>query len=158
MFKNKFNNIKMTTIPGINRTLTNSRSANSYGLLTNEATAVMQRENPVPVGDIMVVGRKGVFNIRMLYDWWMIYASRKSLIKDKQWIVPDGTLDALLADEYIKDGATAGVPFRIQTYLAMLGRHLSHDYNLKLNSQQTGYLRQQETVLREQRKQHKIIK
>lgn len=148
----------MADIPRINHPLTNNRPSNAYGLLSNESTAVMQREKIATIGEILVVGRKGVFNVRMLYDWWMIYAVNKGLVKDGQWIIPNETLDALLADEYIKYGAKAGVPFRIQTYLTMLGHHLHYEHRLQLDQNQVNYLMKQEAILREKRKQYKITK
>ncbi len=154
----------MAAITGITTTMINSRPANSYGLLSNEVTAVMQRETQagnIPIGEILVVGRKGVFSLNMVYDWWLIYAATRGLIrregnKDGQWIFPNETLDALLADEYIKYGAKAGTPFRIQTYLRMIGQHLLYDYILELNQNQLNYLANQERILREERKKFKI--
>ena len=133
-----------------------NRSNTTYGLLSNESTAVIQRENMAPIGKVLVVGRKGVFNLNMLYDWWMLYAIKKNMIKDGKWIIPNETLDALLADEYIKFGARAGVPFHIQTYLRMLGHHLGYDYQLNLAPNQLGYLGNQERILRDTRKHHRI--
>ncbi|GAG80770.1 unnamed protein product [marine sediment metagenome] len=149
----------MANISTIHTSLSNNRPSNSYGLLSNEATAVMQREKLItPISNIMVVGRKGVVNVNMLYDWWLIYAANKGLVKEGQWIAPNETLDALLADEYIKHGANAGIPFRIQTYLTMLSNHLHHKLRLNLDKNQIFYLRNQENILRNLRKQFKITK
>ena len=144
-----------TIVPALRAQVKTNRFNNTYGLLTNEATAVMRRENITPVGEIMVVGRKGVFNLNMLYDWWMLYAIHRNIIKDGKWIVPNETIDALLADEYIKFGAQAGSPFHIQTYLRMIGYHLKYDHQLSLSPNQLDYLSNQGTELRNNRKQYK---
>lgn len=140
-------------------TLAGSRhSSSTYGLLSNESTAVMQRENVAPIGELLVVGRKGVFNLNMLYDWWMLYAIKNNLVAEGKWIVPNETIDALLADEYIKYGAKARTPFLIQTYLRMIGNHLGYEYKLNLSPDQLNYLSGQEKSLKNTRKQHKITK
>lgn len=141
--------------------LPNNHSSNSYGLLSNELTAVMQRDNNILKNDLLVVGRKGVFSLKMLYDWWLIYANNKGLItniENGQWITPNEILDALLADEYIKYGARAGTPFRIQTYLTMLGHQLSYDYKLDLDQPQLNYLSNQANTLRSERQKIKLGK
>ena len=145
----------MSTRATLARSIYN-RSSASYGLLSNESTAVMQRENVAPIGKALVVGRKAVFNLNMLYDWWMLYAIKKNLISDGKWIIPNETMDALLADEYIKFGARAETPFRVQTYLRMIGKHLGFEYQLTLSPEQKSYLGNQERVLRNTRKQYKI--
>lgn len=137
----------------------NKRSNTTYGLMSNEATAVMQREKVAPIGELLVVGRKGVFNLNMLYDWWMLYAVKNNLlVKNATFVMPNETLDALLADEYIKDGARAGTPYRTQTYLRMLGRHLGYDYQLTLGQEQINYLANQEILLRNERKKYPLTK
>ena len=131
----------------------------THGLLSNEATAVMQRERVSPIGQLLVVGRKGVFNLKMLYDWWMLYTlSHNLLIKNGTYVMPNETLDALLADEYIKEGATASTPYHTQTYLRMIGRHLGYDYQIDLSSDQLSYLNNQERILRDERKRYTISK
>ncbi len=88
----------------------------------------------------------------MLYDWWIIYASRKNLIKEKKWIVPNETIDALLADSYIKFGANINEPYHVQTYLRMLGSQLSYIPSVELNAAQLNYLKNQELLLNNFRK------
>lgn len=150
----------MTTLIG--RTAlkrSNNRSNTTYGLLSNEATAVMQRENVAPIGKMLVVGRKGVFNLNMLYDWWLLYAIKKNLlVKNAKFVMPNETLDALLADEYIKEGARAGVPYNTQTYLRMLGRHLGYEYQFTLDPERRNYLASQEKLLRDERKKYPLSK
>ena len=70
--------------------LTN-RSNKTYGLLSNEATAIMQGHKSIPLAEILVLGRKGVINLNMLYNWWIIYAFQNHLIKDGKWIKPNKT-------------------------------------------------------------------
>jgi len=140
----------MATISGFKTSASNTTSS-TPGLLTNELTAVMQKEKIIP-NELMVVGRKGVFTLKMLYDWWMIYASRKNLIKEKKWIVPNETIDALLADSYIKFGANINEPYHVQTYLRMLGSQLSYIPSVELNAAQLNYLKNQELLLNNFRK------
>ena len=134
----------------------NNRSNKTYGLLSNEATAIIQTHKTIPIGSLLVVGRKGVINLNMLYNWWMIYAFQNHLIKDGKWIRPNETLDGLLADEYIKYGAQAGVPFTVQTYLRMIGHHLNYDNTLQLSQDQSNYLLNQENILQSEREKHKL--
>lgn len=133
-----------------------NRSNKTYGLLSNEATAIMQGHKSIPLGEILVLGRKGVTNLNMLYNWWIIYAFQNHLIKDGKWIKPNEILDVLLADEYIKYGSQAGVPFKIQTYLRMIGHHLNYDQRLNLSSEQQNYLSYQENILQKEREKYKI--
>jgi hypothetical protein len=134
-----------------------NRSSKSYGLLSNESTAVMQKDKLPEIGEILLVGRKGVFNLNMLYDWWMIYAIRHGLIKNEKWIIPNATLDSLLADEYIKYGAKTGIPYHIQTYLRMIGHHINYDRPLEISDVQKNYLDKQEQKIRSIRKSYKIV-
>ncbi len=133
-------------------------SSSTYGLLSNEATAIMQREKLAPIGDFLVVGRKGLANLNMMYDWWMIYAVKNNLIQNGKFIIPNDVLDALLADEYIKFGAIAGHPYHIQDYLRMLGSHLGYNYQLQLSPDQVNYLSSQEINLRNHRKNYAITR
>ena len=134
----------------------NNRSNKSYGLLSNEITAIMQTHNTIPLGQLLVLGRKGITNLNTLYNWWIIYAIQNRLIKDGKWIRPNDTLDVLLADEYIKYGARAGVPFSVQTYLRMIGHHLNHDETLQLSQEQLNYLTTQENNIQQERGKYKI--
>lgn len=122
----------------------------TYGLLSNEATAVMQ--NNIASGDkLLVVGRKGVINTRMLYDWWYVYAVKNNLIVNRKWISPNDVLNALLADEYIKFGAVVGKPYAIQTYFAMLGNHIDYTVKLDLSDVQNNYLIDLANIFRRER-------
>jgi len=135
----------------------NKRSSNTYGLLTNEMTAVMQNENIAPIGKFLESGRKGVVNLNMLYNWWVLYAINKNLIKDN-WILPNEVLNSLLADQYIKYGAKSGTPFDIQTYLRMIGNHLKYDDKLTLSVDQQNYLLSQDNILKTERSKYKLNK
>lgn len=133
----------------------NNRTNKTYGLLSNEATAVMQTYKNIPIGEFLVYGRKGIANLDMLYNWWIIYAFQNHLIKDGKWIKPNETLDTLLADEYIKFGAKSGFPFHIQTYLRMLGQHLEYT-DITLSNSQKQYILQNENILQNERLKYKL--
>ncbi|GAG93392.1 unnamed protein product [marine sediment metagenome] len=132
----------------------NRSSSSTYGLLSNEATAIMQREIIAPIGKFLVVGRKGLANLNIMYDWWIIYAIKNNLISNGKFIIPNNVLDTLLADEYIKFGAVAGKRYHIQDYLRMLGEHLGYNYQLQLSSDQIKYLSEQERNIRFHRKKY----
>jgi hypothetical protein len=147
----------MTTItPTQKYNQVKNRTNKTYGLLSNEMTAVMQRDKQIAVGELLVLGRKGIANLTMLYNWWMIYAFKNYLIKDNRWILPNETIDALLADDYIKFGASSGVPFALQTYLRMIGQHLSYDQHLNLSPEHINYLSSQENILLREREKYKM--
>lgn len=129
----------------------NSRTNKTYGLLSNEATAIMQTHPSIPIGQLLVVGRKGIVNLNMLYNWWIIYAFQHNLFREGKWINPDDTLNGLLADEYIKYGAQTGVPYSIQTYLRMIGHHLNYDEQLNLTQEHINYLLSQDNILQKER-------
>ncbi len=142
------------SISHINTPVTISKTSNDPGLLTNEITAVIQREKDIAhIGELMLVGRKGLFTLNMLYDWWIIYASKKGLINDNKWIFSNDVLDALLADEYLEFGVIVGKPYHIQTYLRMLGKHLKYNYQLNFNTEQYNYLNNQINLIRNVRKE-----
>ena len=129
--------------------LQTNKTSTDYGLLSNESTAVMQGENIYPIEQLLVVGRKGVVNLKMLYDWWILYAIKHNLlIENSKYVRPNETLNALLADEYIKEGAIAGEPYNTQTYLRMIGRHLGYDHILNLSPDHKTYLETQERLLK----------
>lgn len=129
----------------------NNNTNVNYGLLSNEATAVMQNQQIVPNAKLLVLGRKGVINTGMMFDWWYIYAAKNNLILNRKWITSNDTLNALLADEYIKFGAIAGTPFSIQMYFAMLGNHINYNDKLQLSPDQRNYLINQAKSFRSER-------
>ncbi len=133
-----------------------NRTNKTYGLLSNEMTAVMQRDKQIAIGELLVLGRKGIINLTMLYNWWMIYAFKNQLIIDNLWILPNQTIDALLADDYIKFGASYGAPFAMQTYLRMIGQHLNYDQHLNLSWDHLNYLSMQENILLREREKYKM--
>ena len=148
----------MNTITNNTNTNTNTNNntnnnMDAYGLLSNEATAVMQNQQIVPNTKLLVLGRKGILNTRMMFDWWYVYAAKNNLIFNNKWIAANDTLNALLADEYIKFGAVAGTPFSIQMYFSMLGKHIYYNNKLELSPDQKNYLINQANNFRIERSQ-----